>query len=96
MVHRRQLVKMLLKMKFNQQRRLRLAQGLWLLSWLALTCGAFIFCLGVYLKMELLRRSEVNRTTHTHANMFYHNTNTFYMNGLFQNILYTIINVLAE
>ncbi|XP_017263502.1 rod outer segment membrane protein 1b [Kryptolebias marmoratus] len=49
----------LLKMKFNQQRRVRLAQGLWLLSWLALTCGAFVFCLGVYLKTELLRRDEV-------------------------------------
>lgn len=51
----------LLKMKFTQQRRVRLAQGLWLLSWLAVICGAFIFCLGVYLKTELLRRAEVDR-----------------------------------
>ncbi|XP_032410215.1 rod outer segment membrane protein 1b [Xiphophorus hellerii] len=57
----------LLKMKFSQQRRVRLAQGLWLLSWLAVMCGAFIFCLGVYLKIELLRRDEVMEDTDIHA-----------------------------
>lgn len=55
----------LLKMKFTQQRRVRLAQGLWLLSWLAVMCGTFIFCLGVYLKTELLRRAEVERRKYT-------------------------------
>lgn len=55
----------LLKMKFTQQRRVRLAQGLWLLSWLAVMCGTFIFCLGVYLKTELLRRAEVERGKYT-------------------------------
>ncbi|KAG7518684.1 RDS peripherin xRDS35 [Solea senegalensis] len=58
---------MLLKMKFNQQRRVRLAQGLWLLSWLAVMCGAFIFCLGVFLKIELLRRDEVMDNTEIHV-----------------------------
>lgn len=58
---------MLLKMKFNQPRRVRLAQGLWLLSWLAVMCGAFIFCLGVYLKIELLRRAEVMENTEIHV-----------------------------
>ncbi|XP_054890579.1 rod outer segment membrane protein 1b [Poeciliopsis prolifica] len=57
----------LLKMKFSQQRRVRLAQGLWLLSWLAVTCGSFIFCLGVYLKIELLRRDEVMENTEIHV-----------------------------
>ncbi|KAM4732546.1 rod outer segment membrane protein 1b [Anableps anableps] len=57
----------LLKMKFSQQRRVRLAQGLWLLSWLAVMCGAFIFCLGVYLKIELLRRDEVMDNTEIHV-----------------------------
>lgn len=56
----------LLKMKFTQQRRVRLAQGLWLLSWLAVFCGTFIFCLGVYLKTELLRRAEVEKRKYTH------------------------------
>nr|XP_046262993.1 rod outer segment membrane protein 1b [Scatophagus argus] len=57
----------LLKMKFTQQRRVRLAQGLWLLSWLAVMCGTFIFCLGVYLKTELLRRDEVMDNTEIHV-----------------------------
>ncbi|XP_069027417.1 rod outer segment membrane protein 1b [Embiotoca jacksoni] len=57
----------LLKMMFTQQRRVRLAQGLWLLSWLAVMCGAFIFCLGVYLKTELLRRAEVMDNTEIHV-----------------------------
>ncbi|XP_039976068.1 rod outer segment membrane protein 1b [Xiphias gladius] len=58
---------MLLKMKFTQQRRVHLAQGLWLLSWLAVMCGVFIFCLGVYLKIELLRRAEVMDNTEIHV-----------------------------
>eukprot|EP00064_Thunnus_orientalis_P009855 superscaffoldBa00001277_g9881 len=57
----------LLKVKFTQQRRVRVAQGLWLLSWLAVMCGAFIFCLGVYLKTELLRRAEVMDNTEIHV-----------------------------
>uniref|UniRef100_A0A3Q3SXA3 Retinal outer segment membrane protein 1b n=1 Tax=Mastacembelus armatus TaxID=205130 RepID=A0A3Q3SXA3_9TELE len=57
----------LLKMRFTQQRRVRLAQGLWLLSWLAVMCGAFIFCLGVYLKTELLRRAEVMDNSEIHV-----------------------------
>ncbi|KAM8848821.1 rod outer segment membrane protein 1b [Synchiropus picturatus] len=56
----------LLKMKFTQQRRVRLAQGLWLLSWLAVVCGAFISSLGLYLKTELLRRSEVMDNSEIH------------------------------
>lgn len=71
----------LLKMKFTQQRRVRLAQGLWLLSWLAVMCGTFIFCLGVYLKTELLRRAEVERTT---------NTNLYGNRG--KNVLLEIVN----
>ncbi|XP_061542476.1 rod outer segment membrane protein 1b [Phycodurus eques] len=57
----------LLKMKFTQQRRVRLAQGLWLLSWMAVLCGSFVFSLGVYLKIELLRRSEVMENTEIHV-----------------------------
>ncbi|KAM3867131.1 peripherin-2-like [Diretmus argenteus] len=57
----------LLKMKFPLQRRVRLAQGLWLLSWLAVLSGAFIFCLGVYLKTELLRRAEVMDNAEIHV-----------------------------
>ncbi|KAM7389857.1 hypothetical protein PAMP_023807 [Pampus punctatissimus] len=57
----------LLKMKFTQQRRVRVAQGLWLMSWLAVMCGTFVFLLGVYLKTELLRRAEVMDNTEIHV-----------------------------
>ncbi|XP_071385280.1 rod outer segment membrane protein 1b isoform X2 [Centroberyx affinis] len=57
----------IMKMKFPLQRRVHLAQGLWLLSWLAVMSGAFIFCLGVYLKTELLRRAEVMDNTEIHV-----------------------------
>ncbi|XP_035528829.1 peripherin-2-like [Morone saxatilis] len=57
----------LLKMKFTQQRRVRLAQGLWLMSWLAVMCGTFVFCLGVYLKAEMIRRAEVMENTEIHV-----------------------------
>lgn len=49
----------LLKMKFPFQKRVRLAQGLWLLSWVAMFSGAITFAMGVFLKTELHRRSEV-------------------------------------
>ncbi|KAM6952018.1 rod outer segment membrane protein 1b [Lycodopsis pacificus] len=57
----------LLKIKFTQQRRVHLAQGLWLLSWMAVLWGGIIFCLGVYLKTELLRRAEVMDNTAIHV-----------------------------
>uniref|UniRef100_A0A8C2XAY4 Retinal outer segment membrane protein 1b n=1 Tax=Cyclopterus lumpus TaxID=8103 RepID=A0A8C2XAY4_CYCLU len=57
----------LLKIKFTQQRRVHLAQGLWLLSWMAVMWGGVIFCLGVYLKTELLRRAEVMDNTEIHV-----------------------------
>ncbi|XP_076866791.1 rod outer segment membrane protein 1a [Brachyhypopomus gauderio] len=47
------------KMKFPFDKRVKLAQGLWLLSWLATVGGALTFCLGCFLKAELRRRAEV-------------------------------------
>ncbi|XP_028661514.1 RDS/peripherin-like protein xRDS35 [Erpetoichthys calabaricus] len=57
----------LLKVKFPFQRRVKVAQGLWLLSWLATVSGAFIFTLGIFLKSELRKRSEVMDNTEIHA-----------------------------
>ncbi|XP_072516479.1 rod outer segment membrane protein 1a [Salminus brasiliensis] len=51
------------KMKFPFEKRVKLAQGLWLLSWLATLGGAITFCLGCFLKTELRRRAEVMDNT---------------------------------
>lgn len=48
-----------MKMKFPFQKRVKLAQGLWLLSWCATVAGATTFTLGCLLKTELRRRAEV-------------------------------------
>ncbi|XP_034147580.1 rod outer segment membrane protein 1b [Esox lucius] len=57
----------LLKLRFSLPRRVRLAQGLWLLTWVTVLAGAFTFSLGVYLKTELLRRAEVMDNTEIHV-----------------------------
>lgn len=53
----------LLKIKFPFQKRVRLAQGLWLMTWVAMVSGATTFALGVFLKTELIRRAEVQKCT---------------------------------
>lgn len=55
-----------LKITFSFQRRVRLAQGLWLLSWAAMFSGVVVFSMGVFLKTELLRRAEVMHTDDIH------------------------------
>ncbi|KAF5896022.1 RDS/peripherin-like protein xRDS35 [Clarias magur] len=56
----------LLKIKFPFQKRVRLAQGLWLLSWVAMVSGTTTFALGVFLKTELFRRAEVMHNNDIH------------------------------
>lgn len=51
------------KMKFPFEKRVKLAQSLWLISWLATLGGAITFCLGCFLKTELRRRAEVSKLT---------------------------------
>ncbi|KAM4620331.1 rod outer segment membrane protein 1a [Polymixia lowei] len=55
-----------MKMKFPFEKRVKLAQGLWLLSWLATMAGALTFTLGCFLKTELNRRAEVMDNTDIH------------------------------
>ncbi|KAK3535877.1 hypothetical protein QTP70_021176 [Hemibagrus guttatus] len=56
----------LLKIKFPFQKRVHLAQGLWLLSWVAMVSGATTFAMGVFLKTELFRRAEVMHNNDIH------------------------------
>uniref|UniRef100_A0A4W4E3Q6 Retinal outer segment membrane protein 1a n=1 Tax=Electrophorus electricus TaxID=8005 RepID=A0A4W4E3Q6_ELEEL len=54
------------KMKFPFEKRVKLAQGLWLLSWLAIVGGALNFCFGCFLKTEIRRRTEVMDNSNIH------------------------------
>lgn len=56
-----------MKMKFSFQKRVKLAQGLWLLSWCTTVASAITFTLGCILKMELRRRAEVMDSGNIHV-----------------------------
>ncbi|XP_067901233.1 peripherin-2a [Heterodontus francisci] len=56
----------ILKIKFNVQKRVKLAQGLWLLNWFCVLAGIIIFGMGLFLKIELRKRSEVMDNEESH------------------------------
>ncbi|XP_017289940.1 peripherin-2b isoform X1 [Kryptolebias marmoratus] len=55
-----------LTVKFNLQKRVKLAQGLWLIYWLSVILGIMIFSLGIFFKIELRKRSEVMDNIESH------------------------------
>ncbi|KAM4721009.1 rod outer segment membrane protein 1 [Rhinophrynus dorsalis] len=57
----------LFKAKFSFQRRVKLAQTLWLLSWLSVLVGCLTFGMGVFLKVQLWIHNEVMDNTAAHA-----------------------------
>lgn len=57
----------LLKTKFSFQKRVKLAQTLWLLSWLNVLVGSLTFGMGVFLKVQLWIHNEVMDNTLAHA-----------------------------
>ncbi|XP_007890648.2 peripherin-2a [Callorhinchus milii] len=57
---------MTLKIKFNLQKRVKLAQGLWLLNWFCVLSSIVIFGMGLFLKIELKKRSEVMDNAESH------------------------------
>ncbi|XP_053304778.1 rod outer segment membrane protein 1 [Spea bombifrons] len=57
----------LFKAKFNFQRRVKLAQTLWLLSWLAVLIGCLTFGIGIFLKVQLWIHNEIMDNTAAHA-----------------------------
>ncbi|XP_048391422.1 peripherin-2a [Stegostoma tigrinum] len=56
----------ILKVKFTVQNRVKLAQGLWLLNWFCVLAGIVVFGMGLFLKIELKKRSEVMDNTESH------------------------------
>ncbi|XP_053575928.1 rod outer segment membrane protein 1 [Bombina bombina] len=57
----------LLKAKFSFQRRVKLAQTLWLLSWVSILVSCLTFGMGVFLKVQLWIHNEVMDNTAAHA-----------------------------
>ncbi|MEE6526948.1 hypothetical protein FKM82_027904, partial [Ascaphus truei] len=57
----------LLRAKFSFQKRVKLAQTLWLLSWLSVLVGCLTFGVGVFLKVQLWIHNEVMDNTAAHA-----------------------------
>ncbi|XP_073514574.1 rod outer segment membrane protein 1 [Phyllobates terribilis] len=57
----------LFKTKFTFQKRVKLAQTLWLLSWVSVLIGCVSFGLGIFLKVQLWIHSEVMDNTVAHA-----------------------------
>ncbi|XP_014879039.1 peripherin-2-like [Poecilia latipinna] len=55
-----------LSLKFNLQKRVKLAQGLWMLYWLAVIVGIILFSLGIFFKIELRKRSEIMDNNESH------------------------------
>lgn len=61
-------IKMVLfKTKFTFQKRVKLAQTLWLLSWVSVLVGCLTFGLGIFLKVQLWIHNEVMDNTMAHA-----------------------------
>ncbi|XP_069090067.1 peripherin-2 [Pleurodeles waltl] len=56
-----------MKAKFTQKKRVKLAQGLWLMNWFSVLAGIVLFGLGIFLKIELRKRSEVMDDNESHA-----------------------------
>uniref|UniRef100_A0A3Q3QIR9 Peripherin-2 n=1 Tax=Monopterus albus TaxID=43700 RepID=A0A3Q3QIR9_MONAL len=52
--------------KFNLPKRVKLAQGLWMLYWFSVIVGILIFSLGIFFKIELRKRSEMMDNNESH------------------------------
>ncbi|XP_032073075.1 peripherin-2 [Thamnophis elegans] len=55
-----------MKIKFNQKKRVKLAQGLWLMNWFSVFAGIVVFSMGLFLKIELRKRTEMMDNSESH------------------------------
>lgn len=56
----------LMKVKFDLPKRVKLAQGLWLMYWLSVMAGILVFSMGLFFKIELRKRSEMMDNNESH------------------------------
>ncbi|XP_076841931.1 LOW QUALITY PROTEIN: peripherin-2b [Brachyhypopomus gauderio] len=52
--------------KFTPAKRVKLAQGLWLLYWLSVLAGVLIFSMGLFFKIELRKRTDMMDNSESH------------------------------
>nr|XP_033809961.1 rod outer segment membrane protein 1 [Geotrypetes seraphini] len=57
----------LMKVKFSYQKRVKLAQTLWLMSWVAAFAGCLTLGMGIFLKVQLWMHNEVLDNSHIHT-----------------------------
>ncbi|XP_053496420.1 peripherin-2a [Ictalurus furcatus] len=59
------------KVKFDLKKRVKLAQMLWLMYWVSIMAGVLVFSMGLFLKIELRKRSELmdNKESHFVPNL---------------------------
>ncbi|XP_026211517.1 peripherin-2b isoform X2 [Anabas testudineus] len=55
-----------MSVKFSLQKRVKLAQGLWMLYWVSVIMGILVFSLGIFFKIELRKRSELMDNNESH------------------------------
>ncbi|XP_015266593.1 PREDICTED: peripherin-2 [Gekko japonicus] len=55
-----------MKLKFSQKKRVKLAQGLWLMNWFSVFAGIVVFAMGLFLKIELRKRSDLMDNAESH------------------------------
>ncbi|MBN3320201.1 PRPH2 protein, partial [Atractosteus spatula] len=55
-----------MKVKFDQKKRVKLAQGLWLMNWFSVMAGVLVFSMGLFFKVELRKRSEMMDDSESH------------------------------
>lgn len=56
----------LFKVKFDLQRRVKLAQAVWLMYWFAVMAGVLLFVMGLFFKIELRKNSELMDNNESH------------------------------
>uniref|UniRef100_A0A8C5GEL6 Peripherin-2 n=1 Tax=Gouania willdenowi TaxID=441366 RepID=A0A8C5GEL6_GOUWI len=53
-------------LRFTLQKRVKLAQSLWMLYWISVMAGVLLFSLGIFFKIELRKRSEMMDNNESH------------------------------
>ncbi|MBN3298463.1 peripherin-2-like [Amia ocellicauda] len=56
----------IMKVKFDLKKRVKLAQGLWLMNWFSVMTGVLVFSMGLFFKVELRKRSEMMDNAESH------------------------------